>query len=268
MSNASSTSFSPPSASASDPPHSHFYRTFAQIPKPPCRYDHRNRSEAFFSDRRFVRIRRLGGCGAERVVFLPAENLEAFRFLTPPEIFRNAPPNKNANPAQIFSLEKGTLKASGTIPGFLMSKRKFSNYAMTVEYRWLTDSKDRNGGVFVNALETKGNLAAMEVDIPGPNMGHPGRLWVWGRGQKGVTANGKRYVQGEVPTIQGRSLEKPHSEWNIMEVLQRDGQLTIKLNGEVTLKAEKPTPASGAIMVQSGTGAIEFRKLEVIDFGN
>ena len=53
-----------------------------------------------------------------------------------------------------------------------------------------------------------------------------------------------------------------------MEVLYRNGQLTVKLNGEVTLKAEKPTPASGAVMVQSGNAAIEFRKLEVLDYGN
>ena len=204
----------------------------------------------------------------EKVVLLPAKNLEAFRFMTPQEIFNNAPPNKNANPAGVFSLDQGTLKASGKVPGFLISKREFQNYTMIVEYRWLSDSKDRNGGVFVNALETNGNLAAMEVDIPGPDLGHPGRLWVFGRGQKGVSANGKRYVQGEVPTIQGRSLEKPHGEWNVMEAHYRDGQLTIKLNGEVTLKAEKPTPASGAVMVQSGKGAIEFRKLEVLDYGN
>jgi hypothetical protein len=194
----------------------------------------------------------------EKVTLLPAENFDAFQIsLRDPK----------AKLDQVFTLEKGTLRASGQFPGFLISKRKFENYAVTIEYRWLTDSKDRNGGAFVNVLETRGKLAGMEIDLPGPNLGHPGRLWVFGQAEKGVTAYGKRYVQGEVPTKQGRSLERAQGEWNFMEVLYRDGRITIRLNGEVTVEAENPTPASGAIMVQSGKGAIEFRKLEVIDYG-
>lgn len=190
---------------------------------------------------------------------LPADNLESFRLFS-----RSGGMGKV--PKGVFKLDQGTLKTSGSEAGFLISKRKFRNFSLIVEYRWQSEAADRDSGVFVNTVEKGGKFTALECDIPGPKAGLPGRLWLFGPGEKKMTSGGKTIVKQGVAPSQAKSLEKPTGEWNTMEVLCRDGAFEIRLNGQTTVRGHDPTPPAGAIMLQSSKGGIQFRRLEVTDF--
>ncbi len=47
-----------------------------------------------------------------------------------------------------------------------------------------------------------------------------------------------------------------------MEVVCRNGAFQIRLNGQTTVEGRAPAPGSGFVMLQSGSGGIEFRRLE------
>ena len=193
----------------------------------------------------------------ETVRYLPAKDFGQFRVAL-------AGGGNRTNPKGVFEFDdSGTLQVSGRKPGFLISKRSFSDYSLVVEYRWKTSSPDRDSGVFVNSVPKSGRYTALECDLPKPSVGLSGRLWLFGRPPKGITASGRRYTTGGPPPMQQRSLESPIGEWNVMEVYCRGGTFRIKLNGTLTAEGSNPTPRSGAIMLQSSSGAIEFRKLEV-----
>lgn len=193
------------------------------------------------------------------VKLVPAKNFDNFRIFT-----KSGKMGKD--PKGVFKLQQGVLKVSGAEAGFLISKRTYKNYSLTVEYRWQSKAPDRDSGVFVNAVEKGGRFTALECDIPGPKAGLPGRLWLFGRGAKKITSGGKTIVKQGVAPTQKKSLEKPTGEWNVMKVVCRDGRFEIELNGQTTVRGKDPTPRAGSIMLQSSKGGIQFRRLEVTDY--
>ena len=58
-------------------------------------------------------------------------------------------------------------------------------------------------------------------------------------------------------------IEKPHGEWNRMEVLSDHGKVSIKVNGHKTLEGTNAVPSAGKILVQSEGAEVFFRRLDV-----
>jgi hypothetical protein len=193
----------------------------------------------------------------ETIRYLPAKELSQFRVAL-------AGGGNRTNPKGVFELnDAGALLVTGAKPGFLISKRTFADYILVVEYRWRTSSPDRDSGVFVNTVPKGTRFTALECDLPKPSIGLSGRLWLFGRPPKEITVKGRKYTNGGPPSVHNKSVERAIGEWNVMQVMCHGDAFQIKLNGSVTAEGSNPIPKSGAIMLQSGSGAIEFRKLEV-----
>ncbi len=127
----------------------------------------------------------------ETLTYLPAKDLSRFN------VSLGGGGNR-PNPAGVFDLdEAGTLKVSGSRSGFLVTKRQFKDYALTVEYRWTTSNPDRDSGVFVNTVKARGKYTGLECDLPKPGVELSGKLWLFGRGTKGITVDGRRITQGK-----------------------------------------------------------------------
>ena len=195
---------------------------------------------------------------AEAVVdLLPARDLSQFEVSTGRRPMRG-------DPNGVFKLENDELVVSGKEPGMLATRRSFTNYHFTVNYRWDTSDPGRDSGVFVNTIGSVGKRVALECNLLGPDRGVSGELFLFGKGRKQLQVGELLKKQGAIKP--SKSFEHAVGQWNTMEVSNDDGHFRLALNGQETVVGRIPMPRSGTIMLQSNRGAIRFRSARVIDY--
>ena len=89
--------------------------------------------------------------------------------------------------------------------------------------------------------------------------GHPhtiseGRINWWGRDPEWKDVLGFRGSQ---------DVEKPVGEWNILECVASDDEITVKLNGVLINKATAVKPDKGRIQIQSEAAEVFIRRVEL-----
>lgn len=135
-------------------------------------------------------------------------------------------------------------KTGGPTPSFLVSKDKYKDFALRVEF-WSSD--DANSGVFIRCMDPKVILDrnCYEVNIfdrrPDPSYG----------------------TGGIVHFAEVNPMPKAGGKWNTMEITAQGRQITVMLNGQKTSELRNTLFAEGPIAVQHGAGVIKFRKIEV-----
>ena len=77
-----------------------------------------------------------------------------------------------------------------------------------------------------------------------------------------------RFNKGEVKNEVGfrdptNELEKPHGEWNVVELVNRDGHVWYYVNGKLANEGTDAFPASGKILVQSEGAEVFFRNIKL-----
>jgi Domain of Unknown Function (DUF1080) len=177
----------------------------------------------------------------------------------------------------MWSVEDGRIVCLGEGFGFLRyDRREFSDFTLRAEYRFARPSEGRppgNSGLGIRtgrfdpkrSRETRPSYAAFEVqlldDAGSPPSPHgTGSLYRY----QGPTAN---------PT-------RPAPEWNTIEVACNGARITIRLNGQTILEADqsgladvksrpegapapKDKPRKGYVALQSHSGRVEFRKVQI-----
>jgi hypothetical protein len=208
---------------------------------------------------------------------------------SPPDDFRDLFDCKNLDgwvvdgPAEdkaghpMWSVEGGRIVCLGEGFGFLRyDRREFGDFTLRAEYRFALPSPDKppgNSGLGIRtgrfdpkrSRETRPSYAAFEVqlldDAGSPPSEHgTGSLYRY----KGPTAN---------PT-------RPAPEWNTIEVTCDGPRIVVRLNGQTVLEADqselpdvktrpagtpapKDKPRRGYVALQSHSGRVEFRKVQV-----
>jgi hypothetical protein len=104
-------------------------------------------------------------------------------------------------------------------------------------------SSTRHGGSYV--FQVDGHPATI----------HKGRINWFGRDPEWNDKLGFRGIN---------DVEKPVGEWNILECLVLEGQISIFLNGTLVNKAYNVKPTKGRIQIQSESAEIFFRRVELI----
>jgi Leucine-rich repeat (LRR) protein len=177
----------------------------------------------------------------------------------------------------MWSVEDGRIVCLGRGFGFLRyDRQEFSDFTLRVEYRFAPPSGDNprgNSGLGIRtgrfdpkrSRETRPSYGAFEVqlldDAGSPPSAHgTGSLYRY----KGPSANPAR----------------PAPEWNTIEVRCDGPRITIRLNGQTILEADqselpdvksrpagvpapKDKPRWGYVALQSHSGRVEFRKVQV-----
>ena len=177
----------------------------------------------------------------------------------------------------MWSVEDGRIVCLGEGFGFLRyDRREFGDFTLRVEYRFAPPAAGNppgNSGLGIRtgrfdpkrSRETRASYAAFEVqlldDAGSPPSAHgTGSLYRY----KGPTAN---------PT-------RPAPEWNTIEVACDGPRITVRLNGQTILEADqseladvksrpagvpapKDKPRRGYVALQSHSGRVEFRKVQV-----
>ena len=177
----------------------------------------------------------------------------------------------------IWYVEGGRIVCLGEGFGFLRyDRRQFSDFTLRVEYRFTTRQgvdPQGNSGLGIRtgrfdperSRETRPSYAAFEVqlldDAGSPPSAHgTGSLYRY----KSPTANPARPAPG----------------WNTIEVECAGPRITVRLNGQTVLEADqseladvttrpagapapKDKPRRGYVALQSHSGRIEFRKVQI-----
>ncbi|MGC6426329.1 MAG: ThuA domain-containing protein [Akkermansiaceae bacterium] len=200
----------------------------------------------------------------------------------------------NNDPLSVFSVieEDGhpVLKITGEIFAGLTTKKEFENYHLTMQFKWGDKKweprlhKKRDTGVllhcvgkhgaFWNAWKRSLECQVQEGDI-GDFIGLAGSLAdirmktegdkrTWD--PKGKIAPGDDYIH------HGPSIERPHGEWNTIDIYAVGDQIIHVINGKVNmvlLNTQQKTPhgpaplTRGQIQIQSEAAECYYRDLKI-----
>jgi hypothetical protein len=190
----------------------------------------------------------------------------------------------NSDPDHVFALENGAIHISGTEFGYLITKREFDNYYLRAEFKWgeathpPREGMARDSGILYHVQgEQKVWPTSLEYQIC---EGQTGDFYMTdgaaltGTDGKRVTGppNGAariiRIGEGPWQNVTGYrdpngEIEKPHGEWNVMEIVAQGDTVKHYLNGKLVNEGTKAYPASGKILIQSEGAEVYFRDTNV-----
>lgn len=179
--------------------------------------------------------------------------------------------DKDTTLRKSFIIRNGLLVSMGTPEGHLMSKEKYENYRLEVEYRFA--GKPGNCGVLVHASkpralygmfpksievqmmhENAGDFWCIVEDIQVPDMETrrgPKEKW-------GITEGKERRVKNLTDNS-----EKPLGEWNRMVIECQADKIKVWVNGDVVNDGFGATAQKGQIALQAEGAEVEFRKVDL-----
>ncbi len=181
--------------------------------------------------------------------------------------------DKDPNIAPSFIVRDGKLVSLGKPLGHLVTEKKFSNYRLTVEYRFT--GKAGNCGVLVHASKPRalyrmfpqsievqmfsgnaGDFWCIQEDIEVPNMEtrRPRKEGQKYGGSKGDARRILNLTDGS---------EKKLGEWNKMVIECRGDEIKVWINGDLVNHGTKCTATEGKIAIQAEGAEVEFRKFEL-----
>ncbi len=170
-----------------------------------------------------------------------------------------------------FVVRDGHLVSLGAPQGHIITDESYSNYRLTVEYRWTgepgkcgvlvhSSTPRRLYGMFPASIECQmhqgnaGDFWCIGEDIAVPNMlERRGPQENWGV-DEGKARRIKNLTDGS---------EKPVGEWNTLVIECRGDTVTVWVNGDLVNEGYDCTVSKGQIALQAEGSEVEFRKLEL-----
>jgi hypothetical protein len=137
--------------------------------------------------------------------------------------------------------DKSTTKGASV----LVSKKSFKDFELYAEF-WAAD--DTNSGVYLRAM----NPAAVSTSTGAYE------VQIWDKNPNPAYSTGSLVNVAAVNPIY-----KAGGRWNTYEIHAQGPQITVKLNGVVTVSAQDGRFPEGRIGIQFNGGLIKFRKLLV-----
>jgi len=190
----------------------------------------------------------------------------------------------NSDPDHVFKFEDGVIHVSGTGMGYLITKQEYADYYLRAEFKWgeatyaPREGMARDSGILYHVQgEQKVWPTSLEYQIC---EGQTGDFYMTdgaaltGTDGKSVTgpaggaANIKRIGEGPWKNVTGYrdpngEIEKPHGEWNVVEIIVQGDNVKHYLNGKLVNEGLKAYPASGKILIQSEGAELYFRDIKL-----
>ncbi|MFP4499828.1 MAG: DUF1080 domain-containing protein [Candidatus Hydrogenedentota bacterium] len=164
-------------------------------------------------------------------------------------------PDENVDPATVWHIEDGVVHCKGTPRGYMRTKKKYSNYKLTVEWRWPEDSG--NSGVLLH-IQDKDEVWPKSIEAQMQSL-HAGDFWVIGGTSFDQHTSA---VDRRVPKMED-STEKELGKWNTYSIHCHGNKIKVYVNGVLQNIATNATVCSGYIGLQSEGTPVEFRTVRV-----
>jgi len=167
----------------------------------------------------------------------------------------------DADPAKTWSVENGLLHCNGSAIGYLRTKQAFTNYIVTVEWRFVkVEPKRDNTGVLVN-LQAPDKVWPVCVQNQGKST-RQGDLFVMAGAEcKEHLALGK---DANTPvTFTVASPENPVGQWNTNVTICVGNTVKAVINGKALNQITECTVSNGFVGIQSEGADFEIRKISL-----
>jgi Domain of Unknown Function (DUF1080) len=190
----------------------------------------------------------------------------------------------NSDPGHIFQVEKGVIHISGNGFGYIITRDTYKDFYLRADFKWGEGTflerkgQARDSGILFNVQgEQKVWPQSVEFQI---NEGGTGDFWMTdggaltGRDGKRVTGPPggalpiAHFNKGTFSNIVGvrdptGELEKPHGQWNRLELISQGGHIRQYVNGKLANEGIDAFPADGKILFQSEGAEVFFRNLKL-----
>lgn len=173
-----------------------------------------------------------------------------------------------------FTVREGLLVSLGSPGGHLITDKEYSDYTLTVEYRF--SDKPGNCGVLVHASTPRALYEMFPKSIE-VQMQHKsaGDFWciqenieVPDMEKRRPHKEGQKFGGANEDARQILNLtdgsEKPAGEWNTMTIEARRDEIIVHVNGDLVNHGSNATVTKGRIALQAEGSEVEFRKVELI----
>lgn len=197
----------------------------------------------------------------EFLSLLNNENLKGWNIYLPSK-------GVNSDPDSIFSIKKGILHITGEEFGFIAMKEPFKNFHLTAEFKWgeakfpPRENEKRDSGIlYFVPIDAPEKIWPKSVEYQ-IQEGDLGDFWLIDGASMKV--NGNRTVPQDYLRVEKfNDNEHPNGEWNVVEIISRDGELTHIINGMVVNRGSAPDVNKGLILIQSEGAEIFYRKIKI-----
>lgn len=161
-------------------------------------------------------------------------------------------PSADVDPSQVFGVKDGYIHIEGNPFGYLRTDRKYADYTLHVEWRWVGEGT--NSGIF-HRVQDGDRLWPEAIECQLCN----------GKAGDFVMLGGSKISEiecvGPYPVKErAGDFENPVGEWNTAEVTCNGGSVTVYINGQLQNECTCEL-TEGYIALQSEGGPIEFRNV-------
>jgi len=165
----------------------------------------------------------------------------------------------DADPMKTWIVTNGLIHCTGAGIGYLRTKQSYSNYVVTVEWRFVkVEPKKDNTGVMVH-MQLPDKVWPTNIQNQGKST-RQGDLFVMAGAEcKEHLALGK---DANTPVaLRGEPNEKPVGEWNTNVTVCAGNDVKAIINGKLLNEITECTVSSGFIGIQSEGADFEIRKI-------
>jgi hypothetical protein len=164
----------------------------------------------------------------------------------------------NADPALTWSVTNGVIHCNGSAIGYLRTEQSYSNYTLTVEWRFReVTPKANNTGVLVHMQAPPDKVWPTCIQNQGKSGRQGDLIFMAGAESKEHLALNK---DAPIP-LHGEPNENAVGEWNTNVTICAGNDVKAVINGKVLNDATECTLTSGAIGIQSESADFEIRKM-------
>jgi hypothetical protein len=185
---------------------------------------------------------------------------------------------KNQDPAKVFQVHDGMIHVSGTEFGYFATEAEYENYRLTVEFKWGEKTHPPRQG--------KARDSGILYHFVGPDKVWPKSIefqMIEGGTGDVILVDGAALTVGGVSRTEGRfdrfgkgpwedvvgyrdpgnEVEKPHGEWNLLELVASGGTVKYFVNGKLVNEGARAHPTRGKILFQSEGAELFYRRIEL-----
>lgn len=174
----------------------------------------------------------------------------------------------NADPDSVFVVQNGILHISGEEFGYIATKDAFKDFHLIAEFKWgqakypPRENEKRDSGIlYFIPIDVPEKIWPKSVEFQ-IQEGDVGDFWLIDSAT--IEVNGKRTVPTDYLRVEKeRDNEYPNGEWNTVEIISQDGELSHKVNDKVVNRGSFPNINEGRILIQSEGAEIYYRKIEI-----
>jgi hypothetical protein len=200
-----------------------------------------------------VAVLMAGGVGAETPevpeAIQPSEKIELFngKDLSGWKVFLPGA----ESPKSVFQVSNGDILCTGSPNGYIRTEKRFKNYKLTVEWRFLTPG---NSGILLHA-QLPDKVWPKCIESQGL-FEHQGDFWLLGGSRINELGPHGNHVASKEP-----SNEKPLREWNTYEIICSGDTIVPIVNGKEMNRGTGATVTEGHICIQSEGAEWACRKV-------